>query len=127
MGDFAGGMLKYAKRHPVPRLTIAGGFAKMTKLGQGLLDLHSKSGSVDRIWLSELLREAEAPAELIELCRRANTASLVLQEAEKRGIPIGQLVAKAAWKTAAQALDGSQIALDVAVFDRDGQIVGRWG
>src|ERR1700676_1607729 len=42
MGDFVGGMLKYAKRHPVPRITIAGGFAKMTKLGQGLLDLHSK-------------------------------------------------------------------------------------
>jgi cobalt-precorrin-5B (C1)-methyltransferase len=127
MGDFAGGMLKYAKRHPVPRITIAGGFAKMTKLGQGLLDLHSKSGSVDRIWLSELLREAAAPADLIELCRDANTALLVLQEAEKRGIPIGQFVAKAAWKTAAQVLDGSGIALDIAVFDRKGHVVGRWG
>jgi len=127
MGDFVGGMLKYAKRHPVPRITIAGGFAKMTKLGQGLLDLHSKSGSVDRIWLSKLLREAEAPADLIELCRDANTALLVLREAEKRGIPIGQFVAKAAWKTAAQVLDGSQIALDIAVFDHEGQVVGRWG
>ncbi len=26
MGDFAGGMLKYLRRHPVPRVTIAGGF-----------------------------------------------------------------------------------------------------
>ena len=127
MGDFVGGMLKYARRHPVPRITIAGGFAKMTKLGQGLLDLHSKAGSVDTVWLSELLRNAEAPADLIELCRDANTALLVLREAEKRGIPIGQFVAKAAWKTAAQVLDGSPIALDVAVFDRDGHIVGRWG
>jgi cobalt-precorrin-5B (C1)-methyltransferase len=127
MGDFVGGMLKYAKRHPVPRITIAGGFAKMTKLGQGLLDLHSKSGSVDRVWLSELLREAEAPADLIELCRDANTALLVLREAEKRGIPIGEFVAKAAWKTAARVLDGSHIALDIAVFDREGQVVGRWG
>ena len=127
MGDFVGGMLKYAKRHPVPRITIAGGFAKMTKLGQGLLDLHSKSGSVDRIWLSELLREADAPADLIKLCRDANTALLVLQEAEKRGIPIGQFVAKAAWKTAAQVVDGSDIALDIAVFDREGHVVGRWG
>jgi cobalt-precorrin-5B (C1)-methyltransferase len=32
MGDFAGGLLKYLRRHPLPRLTIAGGFAKMTKL-----------------------------------------------------------------------------------------------
>jgi cobalt-precorrin-5B (C1)-methyltransferase len=127
MGDFVGGMLKYAKRHPVPRITIAGGFAKMTKLGQGLLDLHSKSGSVDRIWLSELLREADAPADLIELCRDANTALQVLREAEQRGIPIGQFVARAAWKTAAQVLDGSPSTLDVAVFDREGKVVGRWG
>ncbi|MCB2099313.1 MAG: cobalt-precorrin-5B (C(1))-methyltransferase, partial [Rhodobacterales bacterium] len=28
MGDFAGGLLKYLRRHPVPRLTITGGFAK---------------------------------------------------------------------------------------------------
>ena len=26
MGDFAGGLLKYLRRHPLPRLTIAGGF-----------------------------------------------------------------------------------------------------
>ena len=30
MGDFVGGMLKYVRRHPVDRVTIAGGVAKMT-------------------------------------------------------------------------------------------------
>jgi cobalt-precorrin-5B (C1)-methyltransferase len=127
MGDFVGGMLKYVRRHPVPRITIAGGFAKMTKLGQGLLDLHSGAGSVDLAWLSGLLQQADAPADLVELCRDANTALLVLQESERRGIPVGQFVAEAAWKTAVRVLDGSSIALDVAVFDREGKIVGRWG
>jgi cobalt-precorrin-5B (C1)-methyltransferase len=47
MGDFVGGMLKYVKTHPVPRVTIAGGVGKLTKLAQGLLDLHSQRGSVD--------------------------------------------------------------------------------
>src|SRR6202011_295846 len=47
MGDFVGGMLKYLRRHPVARVTIAGGVGKMTKLAQGLVDLHSKRGSVD--------------------------------------------------------------------------------
>ena len=42
---------KYLRRHPVPRVTIAGGVAKMTKLAQGLLDLHSQRGSVDRVFL----------------------------------------------------------------------------
>jgi len=47
MGDFVGGMLKYLRRHPLPRVTIAGGVAKMTKLAQGLTDLHSRRGEVD--------------------------------------------------------------------------------
>jgi cobalt-precorrin-5B (C1)-methyltransferase len=42
MGDFVGGMLKYVRVHPLPRVTIAGGVGKMSKLAQGLTDLHSK-------------------------------------------------------------------------------------
>src|SRR5271155_2923982 len=52
MGDFVGGMLKYLRKHPVPRVTIAGGVAKMTKLAQGLTDLHSKRGTADLVTLS---------------------------------------------------------------------------
>ena len=37
MGDFVGGMLKYVKAHPVERVTIAGGFAKIVKLAQGAI------------------------------------------------------------------------------------------
>jgi cobalt-precorrin-5B (C1)-methyltransferase len=124
MGDFAGGMLKYLRRHPVAKVTVAGGFAKMTKLGQGLLDLHSRAGSVDRAWLAALLQDAGAPADLVEASRTANTALFVLQEASRRGIPVGDLVARAAWKTAADVLDGTGIALDTAVFDREGRLIG---
>jgi cobalt-precorrin-5B (C1)-methyltransferase len=124
MGDFVGGMLKYLRRHPVPRVTVAGGFAKMTKLGQGRLDLHSRAGDVDRGWLADLLRDAGAPAELVEICRTANSALHVLQEAEKRGVPAGQLIAEAAWKTATEVLDGSGIEMDTAVFDRAGWLIG---
>ena len=38
MGDFAGGLLKYLRDHPVEKLTIAGGFGKLTKLAQGALE-----------------------------------------------------------------------------------------
>ncbi len=41
MGDFAGGVLKYLREHPVARVTIGGGFGKMAKLAQGAMDLHS--------------------------------------------------------------------------------------
>jgi cobalt-precorrin-5B (C1)-methyltransferase len=125
MGDFAGGMLKYLKQRPVPRVTIAGGFAKMAKLGQGLLDLHSRAGALDRDWLAELLKGAGAAPDLVSLARTANTAQQVLAEAEARRVPAGDLIAAAAWRTAGRVLDGSGIVLDVAVFDREGQLKGR--
>src|SRR5512147_812226 len=56
MGDFVGGMLKYVRTHPLPRVTIAGGVGKMTKLAQGLLDLHSRRGEVDLAILAELAK-----------------------------------------------------------------------
>jgi cobalt-precorrin-5B (C1)-methyltransferase len=127
MGDFAGGMLKYLRRHPVARVTVAGGFAKMTKLGQGLLDLHSRSGSVDREWLAALLTASGAPGDLIALARSANTAQQVLEAAETHAVPLADRVAEAAWHTASNALGNAPIALDVVVFARDGRLAGRWG
>ena len=124
MGDFVGGMLKYLKQHPVPSVTIAGGFAKMTKLGQGLLDLHSKRGRVDNEWLAGLLQRAGGSPELCAKAREANTAQHVLELAREADAQmaarLGELVAEAAWTAAARVLEGSGIALDVAVFDRAG-------
>ena len=127
MGDFAGGMLKYLHRHPVARVTIAGGFAKMTKLGQGLLDLHSRAGEVDLAWLAETLREAGAPDALVTSTRSANTALQVLDEAKRLGFAAADAVARAAWQTAHRALGKDGIALDITVFDRVGQLVGQYG
>ncbi|MCK0166414.1 cobalt-precorrin-5B (C(1))-methyltransferase [Jannaschia sp. S6380] len=54
MGDFAGGMLKYLARHPVPRVTVGGGIGKVSKLAQGAVDLHSGRSQVDFARLSDL-------------------------------------------------------------------------
>lgn len=123
MGDFVGGMLKYVRTHPVPRVTIAGGFAKMSKLGQGLLDLHSKRDAVDFDWLAERLAQAGARREAVEAARGANTALEVLGLAQRHGIALPQAIAVAARQTAAGLLEGTGISLDVAVFDRDGGLL----
>ncbi len=65
MGDFAGAVLKYLRRHPVPRLTVAGGFAKLSKLAAGHLDLHSGRSQVDKAFLADLARAAGADDELV--------------------------------------------------------------
>jgi cobalt-precorrin-5B (C1)-methyltransferase len=123
MGDFVGGMLKYLRKHPLPRLTIAGGVAKMTKLAQGLLDLHSKRGTVDLVALAALAQEA--PPALRQRILAANTTAEAFEHAAQENLPLGDLVARAGWRTAARVLEGSDIALEVAVFDREGKLVGR--
>ena len=85
MGDFAGGMLKYLRRHEIPKVTIAGGFAKMTKLGQGHLDLHSKRGEVDLSWLAACCAKAGADDALITRVKAAHSAGEVLELASAEG------------------------------------------
>jgi cobalt-precorrin-5B (C1)-methyltransferase len=127
MGDFVGGMLKYLRGHPVPRVTIAGGVAKMTKLAQGLLDLHSKRGAVDLPALAALASAAGGSPALAARIASANTAAQAFAEAGAEGIALGDTVAAAAWATAARVVADSDIAiaLEIVLFDRDGRLVGR--
>ncbi len=115
MGDFVGGMLRYLRRHPVPRVTIAGGVAKMAKLAQGRLDLHNKRGAVDFPALASLADVPEIAA--------ANTAAEAFAMAAARGVPLGDRVAALAWRTARAALDRADIVLDIVLFDREGRFV----
>lgn len=124
MGDFAGGMLKYLRSHPIPRLTIGGGFAKLTKLGQGLLDLHSGRGQVDMDWLARQGAALGADGALVNAIRNGNTAMQALTLSDEARLPLGDVVAKRARETALGVLSGAPVAVEVLVFDRAGQIVG---
>jgi cobalt-precorrin-5B (C1)-methyltransferase len=124
MGDFVGGMLKYLRRHPVPRVTIAGGVAKMTKLAQGLTDLHSKRGEVDLAALAKFANDAGG-TDIERRILAANTAAQAFAVAQAAGIALGDRVAQAAQMTAAQVIAGTEIAVEVMLFDRDQNLVGR--
>jgi cobalt-precorrin-5B (C1)-methyltransferase len=129
MGDFVGGMLKYLRRHPVPRVTVAGGVAKMTKLAQGRLDLHSKRGEADLAALGALLPDAVLAARVAG----ANTVAEAFAIAKAAGHPLGDAIAARAWGVAAETLAGEALAgeapgeLEICVFDRTGRLVGRAG
>jgi len=125
MGDFAGAVLKYLRRHPVPRLTVAGGIGKLAKLAEGHLDLHSGRSQVSFAALAELVEGAGGAAELVEGVRGANTALDALQQCSAAGFPLGDLVAAGARRTAEGVLLGAPVQVDVVVIDRAGTIVGR--
>ena len=124
MGDFAGGLLKYLRRHPLPRLTIAGGFGKLAKLAAGALDLHSGRSQVDFDLLAEILGGLGATDALISEARGANTAKQVLDLATVAGLPLADAVAARARDTALTLLDGDT-AVEVLVFDRAGNPAGK--
>jgi len=125
MGDFVGGMLGHLRRHPVPRVTIAGGFAKMVKLAQGALDLHSKRSQVDFPWLAARCRDLGASDALAARVACANTALEVLGLAGEATLPLGPAIAHLARDVAAHALGDAPVALDVLVVDRGGGLVGH--
>jgi cobalt-precorrin-5B (C1)-methyltransferase len=116
MGDFAGAVLKYLRRHPIPRLTIVGGFAKLSKLAAGHLDLHSARSQVDLAFLGQLSG--------LDLSG-ANTGLEALHRAQAAGVALGDLVADRAATTALDVLREAPVSVDVICIDRAGEIVGR--
>ncbi len=124
MGDFAGGLLKYLRRHPVPALVIAGGFAKMTKFAQGFLDLHSGRSTVDFTWLAARLAELGADRTVAARTSSANTANQVLEIAGALAPGLANGVAMAARATALGVLDDTPVSVTILVVDRQANIVG---
>ncbi|MBU4531083.1 MAG: cobalt-precorrin-5B (C(1))-methyltransferase [Hoeflea sp.] len=125
MGDFAGGLLKYLRVHPVERLTIAGGFAKLTKLAQGALDLHSGRSQVDMAWLSDQAESLGADAELMHRILTANTALEALELTHAAGLDLPALIAAKARTVALDTLRGAPVTVDVMVTDRSGKLLAH--
>jgi len=115
MGDFVGGTLKYLRRHPVERLTIAGGIGKLSKLAQGAMDLHSKRSTVDF--------EALAALAGVAAVAQANTA---LEAYEIAGPPLAEAVAVRA-KAQAEATVRGAVAIEVIVVSRAGAVLAQTG
>ncbi len=113
MGDFAGGVLKYLRRHPIPRLTLAGGIGKFTKLAQGATDLHSGRSQVDFAALEAMGFAGVAGA---------NTA---LEAYENAGPKLAEAVARDAQIKALEILNGAPIKVEVIIVNRAGDILAR--
>jgi cobalt-precorrin-5B (C1)-methyltransferase len=124
MGDFAGGLLKYLRGHPLPKLTIGGGFGKLSKLAMGHLDLHSGRSQVDLDWLAGRVAALGGDETLTEAVRGANTANQALELARQKDLPLGDAIAALAREAALGVLDG-RTEVEVLIVNRQGEFVGR--
>ncbi|HWD57691.1 MAG TPA: cobalt-precorrin-5B (C(1))-methyltransferase [Stellaceae bacterium] len=126
MGDFVGGTLKYLRNHPVQRLTLAGGFAKMAKFAAGHMDLHSSKSRVDPALLSGMLAAAGADRAALDGAAASDSAGAVLEAAGAWRGPLAAGVARRAREVALATLSGA-IAVEVAIVDRGGEFLARAG
>jgi cobalt-precorrin-5B (C1)-methyltransferase len=104
---------------PVPRLTIAGGIGKLTKLAQGAMDLHSGRSQVDFARLAEMAEGVGADG------ARVAASNTALEALGIAGPGLAEAVAAEAAAVIEDVLRGAPIAVEVIVADRQGRIVGR--
>ncbi|MFK0267232.1 MULTISPECIES: cobalt-precorrin-5B (C(1))-methyltransferase [Pseudomonas] len=126
MGDFVGAVLKHLRKVPVPRLTLCGGFGKISKLAAGHMDLHSRHSSIDLPQLAGWAADIGADEALQASIITANTSQQALALAHAAGIPLGDAVCGHALAFARSVVP-AQVQVEVFAIDRQGGIVGRAG
>jgi cobalt-precorrin-5B (C1)-methyltransferase len=124
MGDLAGALLKALRAKPPRKLLLAGGPAKLAKLGFGAMDLHSRAGRADFTKLADMLVKLGAGPALAEAARQATTVAQVLILAAD--LPLADAIARRARENALAVLAGGT-EIEVWVIDRAGIIIGRAG
>ncbi|MQG94109.1 cobalt-precorrin-5B (C(1))-methyltransferase [Pseudomonas sp. MN1F] len=126
MGDFVGAVLKHVRKVPVPRLTLCGGFGKISKLAAGHMDLHSRHSSIDLPQLAGWAADIGADAELQAAIIAANTSQQALALAHAASIALGDAVCAHALAFARSVVP-AQVQVEVFAIDRQGGIVGKAG
>ncbi|MCC8395235.1 cobalt-precorrin-5B (C(1))-methyltransferase [Paraburkholderia sp. MMS20-SJTR3] len=123
MGDFVGAVLKHMKRAPVERLSICGGFGKLSKLAAGHLDLHSRNSSIDLEQLATWAAQHGADDALQAAMRAANTSQQALALAHARQVPLGDMVCRRALAVARDIVP-PEVNVEMFAIDRQGNLVG---
>lgn len=130
MGDFVGAVLKHVKKveqqahKQLDKLSICGGFGKISKLAQQHMDLNSRASSIDLDALAELAASLGASEKLQCAMGQANTSVEALSFAQKENLELADAVCQ-------QALDFARpyipqhMTLEVWAIDRKGLFVGK--
>ena len=133
MGDFIGAVLKHIKKldatdtskAPLHRLTIVGGFGKLSKFAQGHLDLHSKSSSINLDFLADIAGELGAPTGATDKMKQANTSIEALSIANNACSGLANKICQLGAVNAQKYLPDAT-AIDVIAIDKHSEPLGSW-
>ncbi len=133
MGDFIGAVLKHIKKLdvtdtskiPLRRLTIVGGFGKLSKFAQGHLDLHSKSSSINLDFLADIASKLGASVDTANEMKKANTSIEALSIANNSCSGLANRICQLGAINAQKYLPDTT-AIDVIVIDKQSETLGSW-
>jgi cobalt-precorrin-5B (C1)-methyltransferase len=126
MGDFAGAVFKHLKKTPLTRLSICGGFGKISKLAGRNMDLNSRASSIDFKYLARIAVEQGGSARLAEQIVGANTSIEAFGLSKADGVDIVSAICAEA-RDFARDVAGEHTDIEVWAIDRQGEFVGHAG
>lgn len=134
MGDFAGAVLKHLKALStgnnnaigIKKLSICGGFGKISKLAQGHMDLNSRVSSIDFNHLSLSAKQLGATSALCKKIEQSNTSIEALQHCQKEHINLADSLCEQALAVAKNIIPHC-IEVEIMAIDRHGNFVGKAG
>lgn len=133
MGDFVGAVLKHLKlklkkssleKVVIKKLSICGGFGKMSKLANGHLDLNSRVSSIDFEFLAKLAKAEGADKTLQKKIITANTSIEALNYCNQENIDLAKSVCRTALEKVYTIIP-ENIAVDVWTINRHGNIIAK--
>ncbi|KJZ13532.1 cobalt-precorrin-6A synthase [Marinomonas sp. S3726] len=127
MGDFVGALLKHIRKlekanKGLTKLSICGGFGKLTKLANGHMDLNSRVSSIDFEQLAQIAAEQGATETLLTKIRSANTSIEALKHCNESYIDLAAFVCEKAL-TFCRHYIPYHIELEVWAINRKGEFI----
>ncbi|MCK5810605.1 MAG: cobalt-precorrin-5B (C(1))-methyltransferase [Cocleimonas sp.] len=126
MGDFVGAVLKHLKKAPIKRISIVGGFGKISKLAAGHLDLHSRKSAIDLVFLANIAINLGANQALATKIRQSNTSVEALQYCQQQGIDLAAKICDLALLKV-NSIIPKQCLCEIWAINRTGEAVGHAG
>jgi cobalt-precorrin-5B (C1)-methyltransferase len=126
MGDFAGYSIKQcANKATIRQVIISGFIGKLTKMAMGIKQTHVAGSHVDMEFMAWLAAICEAPPNVVEEIRSANTARHVSEIINKSKI-VGYYdhICKKVYEQMHEYAKG-QLQIEVILFEFDGIVIGR--
>ncbi|HEY0708232.1 MAG TPA: cobalt-precorrin-5B (C(1))-methyltransferase CbiD, partial [Polyangia bacterium] len=125
MGDFVGITTRHCVRRGIGEVAIVGMMGKLSKMADGRMQTHAAGSDVNLALLAALAGELGASPAMTGAIENANTARHVLELCRQHGL-VG-LPALICQRAAEQIRThtGGKLALDIALVDFDGTLLGR--